>query len=91
MHLTTMAHLKTVADPHNYGDVSNFESAFCGRRVDTCVTDRSGRDPQLGHLGSSVIRHTITCCLGCPSWLLALKWVLLLKREEERESDAMVA
>ena len=53
MHLTTMAHLKTVADPHNYGDVSNFEPASCGRRVDTFVFIGAGRDPRLGHLHGS--------------------------------------
>ena len=50
--------LKTVADAHNCNDVSKFESACCGRRVDTFVfrsTDRSERDSRLGHLhGSSV-------------------------------------
>ena len=34
-HGSPFVRLKTVADPHNYGDVSNFESACCGRRVDT--------------------------------------------------------
>jgi hypothetical protein len=58
MHLTTMAHLKTVADPHYYCDVSNFE-LFAGVAW-ILEAHRSRRDPRVGHLhGSSVA--SITC------------------------------